>query len=104
MLANADKRTTQFSVAEIFASAYIKTATIDKAINGFRATGVWPFDDAFTDVDYTAAQLTEEEPPTSIRTNMNTQVCPNSTDNSDKPSESQDVADARHEHWQCITL
>ena len=52
MLANAGKRISQFNVAEIFGTAYMKTATIDKAINGFRSAGIWPFnDDVFTDED-----------------------------------------------------
>ena len=59
MFANAGKRIIHINVAEIFVCTYIKTATIDKTINGFRATGFWPFnDDAFTDEDFTAAQLT----------------------------------------------
>lgn len=80
MLVNAGKRISQFNVAEIFGTAYMKTATIDKAINGFRATGIWPFnDDVFTDEDFVPAQLTEEPPPTAAR-----------NDNNNPPNENQD--------------
>lgn len=73
ILGNAGKRITQFNVTEIFASAYMKTASIGKAINGFRATEIWPFnDDVFSDEDFTATQLTEREAAPSTRTDKNT--------------------------------
>ena len=57
------EKESQFHVVGIFAAVYEKTATLDKAVNGFRATGLWPFNDnVFTDEDFAAANLTEEEP------------------------------------------
>ncbi|KAK3891928.1 hypothetical protein Pcinc_004234 [Petrolisthes cinctipes] len=91
MLVNAGKRVTQYNVAELCATAFTKTATIDKAINGFRATGIWPFnDDIFTDEDFIAAQLTEEESVNATSPTMNPQACPASTGKSDNPNESQE--------------
>ena len=55
MLTNAGKRITQSNVAEIFAMAYKKTSTRDKAINGLRTIGLWPFnDDIFSDKNFIA--------------------------------------------------
>nr|XP_027231559.1 uncharacterized protein LOC113823140 [Penaeus vannamei] len=90
MLANAGKRITQYNIAEIFASAYMKMDTIDKAINGFKATGIWSFNDIFSDKDFIATQLTEKEAAPSTNTNKNTHAYPSSPDN---PSESQVAAD-----------
>ena len=57
MLTNAGKRITQYNVAEMFTMAYMITSTIDKAINGLRTTGLWPFnDDIFSDKDFIATQ------------------------------------------------
>ena len=53
MLTNAGKRITQSNVAEIFAMAYKKTSTRDKAINGLRTIGLWPFNvDIFSDKNF----------------------------------------------------
>ena len=94
MLENAGQWNTQYNVAEICATAFIKTATVDKAINGFRATGLWPFNnDIFTDEDFTAVILTEEEPPNATNSDMNTQVCLDSKEDSDNPNENQVVSD-----------
>ena len=63
MVTNAGKRISQFDVVGIFAAAYEKMATMDKAVNGFRATGSSPFNDSvITNEDFAAANLTEEEP------------------------------------------
>lgn len=79
MVTNAGRRISQFDVVGIFATAYEKTATMGKAINGFRATGLWPFnDDIFSDEDFVAANLIEEESPrpdpTCRAANINTNV------------------------------
>ena len=62
MLVNPGKRITQYNVTEICANAFIKTATINKGISGFRATGLWPFsNEIFNEEDFTETQLTEVE-------------------------------------------
>jgi len=46
----------------IFGAAYIRCATMDKAVNGFRSTGIFPFNpDVYSDDDY-APSLTTEQP------------------------------------------
>ena len=56
MIANCGKRISFYDVAEIFATAYNKTATVEKSVNGFRACGLWPYNDAvFSDEDFAAA-------------------------------------------------
>lgn len=46
-------------MAEIFGLAFIKTATMTTAINGFQKTGICPFNpDIFNDLDFMAAETT----------------------------------------------
>ena len=48
----------------IFGTAFLRTSTPDKAINGFQACGLWPFNDIiFQDNEFAAAAVTEEGPP-----------------------------------------
>ena len=58
MLEYPSPRITQFGVVRIFGRAYNRVANIEKATNGLRHTGLWPYDsDMFTDEDFTAAEL-----------------------------------------------
>jgi hypothetical protein len=43
MLHNPGKRITDYDVAAIFNSAYVAAATLDKCVNGFDCTGIYPF-------------------------------------------------------------
>ena len=64
MTSNPGKRITVFDMAEIFCKAYDRSASVEKAKNGFETTGLWPFDDQkFTDDDFLAAGLTDEPLP-----------------------------------------
>ena len=56
-------RISLYDIAGIFGTAFLRTSTPDKAINGFRACGLWPFDDTiFQDNEFAAAAVTEEVP------------------------------------------
>ena len=44
MISHPGKRITFFDMTGIFGTAYLRTATPDKAIRGFKCTGLWPFD------------------------------------------------------------
>ena len=47
---------------EIFGKAYGISATVEKAVKNFEATGIWPFDDnKFTDEDFAAAMTTDSD-------------------------------------------
>lgn len=47
------QKVTQFSVAQLLAEAYGKSATLSNAASGFRASGVWPVDrNVFRDEDF----------------------------------------------------
>ena len=47
---------TTWQVAELFEEPYGKAASVNTAVSGFRATGLWPLDfGVFTDADYVAA-------------------------------------------------
>ena len=64
MVANPGKRITFFEMAGIFTTAYNKSATIEKAVNGFRVCGLWPFNDQiFDEEDFIAAGVTVEPNP-----------------------------------------
>ena len=53
-----------YEIGGLFASAYTRVASIDKAISGFRCTGCWPYNpDVFTDVDFAPSLVTEEDEP-----------------------------------------
>lgn len=56
MKSNAGKRITIYEIAELFAEAYQKVATIEKCVNGFKAAGIWPFQPTiFTEEDFVAS-------------------------------------------------
>jgi len=56
MKSNVGKRITDEFVAELFADAYGKIATVDKCVCGFRAGGIWPLNSAvLNDEDFAAA-------------------------------------------------
>ena len=64
MVSNPGKRISFYQMAGIFGTAYVRTSTQDKGINGFKSIGLWPFDDnIFRDEDFAAAELTEEARP-----------------------------------------
>ena len=44
MMSHHGERVTQFHVAGLFGAAYNRSATVESAANGFRCTGIWPFD------------------------------------------------------------
>ena len=44
MMSHHGERVTQFHVAGLFGAAYNRSATVISAANGFRCTGIWPFD------------------------------------------------------------
>ena len=58
------QRITFHDMAGIFGTAFLRTSTPDKAMNGFRACGLWPFDDTiFQDNEFAAVAVIEEGPP-----------------------------------------
>ena len=62
MVAHRGKRISFYEIAEIFAVAYNRTTTVEKSVNGFRACGLWPFNDCiFSDEDYVEVATEEQE-------------------------------------------
>lgn len=58
---------TFYKVAGLFGKVYNSTATLQKAINGFESTGLWPFNpDVFTDDDFAPSLVTTDEDPASV--------------------------------------
>lgn len=57
MISTAHEKITVYDVARLFNQAYIKVATMDKGISGFRAAGISPFNpNKFTEEDYAPAE------------------------------------------------
>ena len=60
MRANAGRHVTEYEV-QIFSTTYAKSATMDRVISGFRASGLWPKDDGiFTYEDFAPTTITDE--------------------------------------------
>ncbi len=75
MVANPGQRITQYQMATLYGKAFGKTASPDKAVNGCRACGICPYDaNVFTDEDFSAAAVTEEDQPTDTSPAENTNV------------------------------
>ncbi|KAK7011209.1 flocculation protein FLO11 [Biomphalaria glabrata] len=67
MSCHKGRRITSYEVVSIFSKAYVKVATIEKAMSGFCCTGLWPVDsDVFTDRDFAPSSLTDEPAPSSL--------------------------------------
>jgi hypothetical protein len=55
---------TMFQIGAIFGNAYVRAATMQTAISGFRATGICPFDrNLFQDSDFAGSEVTEHSAP-----------------------------------------
>lgn len=64
MVTNPGKRIIFFNMTAIFGRAYLKTATYDKAVNGFSSSGLWPFDkNTFIAEEFAAWKVTDEAAP-----------------------------------------
>lgn len=76
---------TTFQITSIFAPAYAKTATIANAIEGFKVTGIWPFNnEIFSDADFLASSVTERPvEPQNIAPDM---VIPSNEDGNSFPN------------------
>jgi len=60
MISNPGKRISFFEIAGIFGNAYMKCATVDKGVSGFRSGGIWPYNsDIFKDADFAPSLMTE---------------------------------------------
>ena len=61
MTSHHGQRISLDDMKRILGNAFLRTSTPDKAINGFRACGLWPFDDTiFQDNEFAAAALRED--------------------------------------------
>jgi hypothetical protein len=64
MTSHPGKRITIYDQGALFGAAYLRVATMDKAVNGFRSTGLWPYNpDIFSENDFMAAAITDEPIP-----------------------------------------
>ena len=64
MVKNPGKRVTDYDLCTIFTPAYNRVASAEKAVNGFAASGIFPFNpDVFNDDDYAPSSVTEQIDP-----------------------------------------
>ena len=60
MLMHAAKRITDYDLCHIFTPVYQRVANVDKAVNGFAASGIWPYNpDKFGDEHFAPSTVTE---------------------------------------------
>ena len=63
MLLHPGNRISNYEVAQLFGSAYIRTDTMKKSVRGFECTGLWPFNPKiFNDDDYASSLVTDDPP------------------------------------------
>ncbi|KAK7478675.1 hypothetical protein BaRGS_00030060 [Batillaria attramentaria] len=84
MVTNPGRRITVHDMAGLTGKAFLRTALPERAVQGFKTCGLWPFDpNVFTDVDFEAALVTEEQmevnAPEQPPTDTNTPVQPTET-------------------------
>lgn len=57
-----------YDIAPLFTKAYLKTAVVEKAVNGFEAAGIWPINpDKFADLCYLPEETSRLDTELSIR-------------------------------------
>jgi hypothetical protein len=55
------EKITHYELASLFNRAYLRTATMDKGISGFRAAGIWPIDpNKFSDDDFSLTDVVDD--------------------------------------------
>ncbi|CAK1578971.1 unnamed protein product [Parnassius mnemosyne] len=64
-VSNPGRAITQYQVARLFGTAYLKVGSIDRAKKSFESCGIWPFNDQiFSDEDFAPANVTDRPNPT----------------------------------------
>ncbi|CAG5026105.1 unnamed protein product [Parnassius apollo] len=64
-VSNPGRTITQYQVARLFGTAYLKVGSIDRAKKSFESCGIWPFNDQiFSDEDFAPANVTDRPNPT----------------------------------------
>lgn len=98
LISNPGRVITQFQMAALFGTAYLRCASVGKAVNAFKTCGIVPLDPAvFTDEDFAPSAVTDidlsnndlfsDQPSTSIEQTISNQP-PNFTNISNRPSTS----------------
>jgi len=67
MINHPGQRISQYDLVALFGAAFLQAANVQKAVNGFNAAGIWPFNpDRISPERYVAAEVTEEPPPVTV--------------------------------------
>jgi hypothetical protein len=62
LVSNPGRVVTQYQIAELFREAYVNTATVGKGEEGFRCTGICPFNnEIFSEEDFAPSLVTDRE-------------------------------------------
>lgn len=77
---NPGRVVTIYQVAKLYGNAFIKAATMETAINGFKKTGAWPVNrGVFNEHDFAPAETTERPNPSTIPTAMDAATTPSTS-------------------------
>ena len=83
---------TEFQITSIFAKAYLRTASLATAVNGYEKTGIWPVNrNVFEEWEFKAAETTEMPAPESEIT-IQSQHPPVASTSSDTPMLASDIS------------
>lgn len=64
-----------YQVAKLYDNAFIKAATMETAINGFRKTGIWPVNrGVFNDHDFAPSETTDRLDPFAIPPSVSAEI------------------------------
>ncbi|KAI4455460.1 hypothetical protein MML48_9g00013268 [Holotrichia oblita] len=78
------RRINQYDMCKLFTPAYLKGATVQNAVKGFQATGIFPYNpNIFRDKDFAPASLTDRLQD--IPANRNSNKPPAYSSNEDIP-------------------
>lgn len=76
MVRNPGKRVTDYDLCTIFTPAYNRIANAEKAVKGFKAIGIYPFNpEIFSDDDYMPSSVTEQVDPASLTEGLEEASC-----------------------------
>lgn len=88
---HAYEKISPYEIAELFNNAYMRVATLEKAVKGFQVTGIWPYnpnifceeDYAPTDVYNSNASYINQQDPNEIGHHSGLQQIPDPKNNTD---------------------
>ena len=76
MVNHPGQQISQFELAGLFGAAYIRTATVQKAVNGFNTPGIWPFNpNKISPERFSPSSVTDEPQSSDVSTSASATTC-----------------------------